>query len=364
MRGVFRNILVLCLSGLLAACGVTPDRLVVERTEYSALDGWEQDDHEAALHAFLFSCEDFRRRDDAAIIGKAELASPAHIWKRVCLRASDAMLNSGHAARDFFEAEFTPFEASNRGNRTGLFTGYYEPLLHGSKTRHGVYQTPLYRLPLDRVEGVPYFTREEIERGALEKRGLELLWVNDVVDLFFLQIQGSGRVKLDDGSVMRIAYAGQNGYSYVGIGKLMKERGLLDNVSMHSIKEWLRANPAEGQKLMWENASYIFFKQGDDTKTVGAQNVPLTAERSVAVDKRFIPYGMPLYVNTTLAGDVPYQRLMIAQDTGGAIKGPVRADIFFGFGGQAEQFAGTMKGRGGWTLLVPNAIAAGIDAQK
>jgi membrane-bound lytic murein transglycosylase A len=273
------------------------------------------------------------------------------------------------------------------GEPEGLFTGYYEPLLFGSRSPGGPYVVPLHRAPSDllridlgrfdpelagysisgRIEGnqfVPYYSRSEIEAGALEGRGLEFLWVDDAIDKFFLQVQGSGQVRLADGSITRVGYAGQNGHPYRAIGRDLIELGALqrEEVSLQSIRAWLERHPGSAASIMDRNRSYIFFEErqglGPDDGPLGAQGVPLTAGRSLAVDLRHIPMGTPVWLETTVPwpeGEAPFRHLMIAQDTGGAIRGIVRGDVFFGAGARAEAAAGRMKSRGRYAILLPKS---------
>ena len=290
------------------------------------------------------------------------------------------------AARAFFEDWFQAYRVTAEGETEGLFTGYYEPLLTGSlePLADGV---PLRRAPGDivtvdlsqfaddldgrrvrgRVDGdrlIPYFDRGEIERGALDGRSLELLWVDDPIQKFFLQIQGSGLVQLADGRLLRVGYADQNGRAYRPIGRDLVEMGELtrEAVSLQSIAAWLRANPERADEVMDKNPSYVFFQllgeAGDLEGPLGAQGVPLLAGRSLAVDRRYIPYGAPVWLETTAPfpdGDRPFERLMIAQDTGGAIRGGVRGDVFWGAGDLAERVAGHMNSRGRYYLFLPKA---------
>jgi membrane-bound lytic murein transglycosylase A len=287
-------------------------------------------------------------------------------------------------ARQFFEAWFRPWSVSDRGAETGLFTGYYEPLLHGSLTPGGAYIYPLYAKPDDMItvdlgdfaqdlEGrkitgqiqggsfVPYHDRAAIDAGALADRDLEIVWVDDPVGAFFLHVQGSGRVQLADGSELRVGYAGQNGHAYFAIGRELVARGALtkDEVSLQSIREWLAAHPGEASGVMDMNASYVFFDVLEGPGPIGSQGVPLTPERSLAVDRDFIAMGLPVWLDTTLPDGAPYRRLMVAQDTGGAIDGPVRGDVFFGAGPRAEDLAGHMRQQGRVWLLLPSLLVAG-----
>jgi len=335
---------------------------------FADLPGWDRDDLRAAWPAFMLSC--------------SKLAGAAD-WKEPCAIAKTVDANSQAAIRLFFESFFDPHQVvAPDGSSSGLITGYYEPLLRGARKKGGPYQTPLYKVPDDmviidlgsvypelankRVRGrlkgkrvVPYPSREEISRSGLP--GNELLWVDDSVEAFFLEVQGSGRVQLPDGETVRVAYADQNGRPYQSIGKWLVQKGELttEQATAQGIKAWIDGHPTRQQELFNANPSYVFFKEEKlpDPKVgpKGTLNVPLTPQRSVAIDRSQLPLGAPVYLNTTLPGDdeMPLQRLMLAQDTGGAIKGAIRLDLFFGFGSEAADFAGRMKQRGNIWVLLP-----------
>jgi membrane-bound lytic murein transglycosylase A len=301
------------------------------------------------------------------------------------------------ALRTLIERELAPWAAANGAEREGLLTGYYEPELAGSRTRSQRFRFPLYLDPRDRqvvdlgefkqelagrkITGMvrggrfrPYWDRGEIERGALAGRRLELAWVDDPVALFFLQIQGSGRVVLPDGSFVRIGYDGQNGHDYTAIGRLLIERGGLtkDEVSLQTIRAWLRSHPESAGALMNENRSYVFFRLLSGQSPEGASGVELTAGRSLAIDDEHLPYGVPLWIDSTAPAvpelgraEQPLRRLVVAQDTGGAIRGAVRADLFLGPGREAEELAGRMKQRLRYWLLLPKGVdPAGLPARE
>lgn len=348
----------------LAACSTaeSPQPSFAKRS-YDRVAGWEADAHSKALETFAISCKKLQKMPADKTIGQGVLAAPASAWQPACIAASQT---SPLEAKRFFERYFTPYLVGMGGDPEGLFTGYFEPMLQGSLSKQGMYQTPVYALPSDVKKGVEYYSRQAIDQGALQGRGLELAWVDNPVDLFFLHIQGSGKIRLDDGSVLRVGYAGKNNQAYVALGKVLIDQGYLEkaDVNMFTIKDFLARHPEKAQALMWQNPSYVFFRPlTDEGGPIGGQGVPLTALRSLAVDHRIIPYGMPLFVNTTLpqtslTPKQSFQQLMIAQDTGGAIRGAVRGDIFFGEGALAETLAGMMKGDGHYTALVPNTIAA------
>ena len=370
-----------------------PERLDLAAAGWDDLPRWDDDAVAAALPAFLASCDVFDLRPGNAPMKGAGVAGTTADWQEVCAAARKLPRADDAAVRAFFEERFLPWAASNRGDETGLFTGYYEPTLHGSRRRHGRYTVPLYSRPPElvtvdlgefrddltgrRLAGrvvdgrlVPMPERSEIEQGALSGRGLEVVWVDDPVDAFFLHIQGSGLVELDDGGSMRLGYAGQNGHPYRAIGRDLVERGIMevDEVSMQSLRRWLEEHPDEAADLMDANPSYVFFRRLGGKAPLGAQGIELTPGRSLAVDTRFHAFGTPLFLDTTLPpapdGDggaavgqpTPLSRLMIAQDTGGAIRGPVRGDVFWGPGDEAAERAGRMRQQGRLWVLLPRGL--------
>lgn len=260
-----------------------------------------------------------------------------------------------------------PMAVADYGDPNGLFTGYFEIELNGSQHRHGRFQTPIYRRPPD-LGVAPRYSRAQIEDGALAHRGLELFWVEDPIDAFFLQIQGSGRIRLENGKVVRVGYNGQNGLPYIAVGRLLVERGEIPRgkVTMASIRAWMRAHPQAGAALRREDPSYVFFRIVKGDGPIGAEGVALTPERSLAVDRRFIPLGVPIWLTAReqFIADVVVHRLVVAQDTGGAIKGPVRGDLFWGAGATAGNRAGEMDARGRYYLLLPRATATRLAAEE
>ncbi|WP_296943127.1 murein transglycosylase A [uncultured Massilia sp.] len=340
---------------------------------FDALPGWRQDDLRQAWPAWQASCRALQARAD---------------WKAACAAARQVDPNDGAAIRRHFEAWFVPnLVRAADGADAGLITGYYEAMLRGARKRGGAYQTPLYKVPDDlvtvdlasvypslkgmRLRGrlagktvVPYGTRAEIERARIP--GKELLWVDDPVEAFFLEVQGSGRVVLEDGGgTVRVSYADQNGHPYKAIGRWLVEQGELtpEQATAQGIKAWIAAHPQRRQELLNVNPSYIFFREerlpDPGVGPKGALGVPLTPARSVAIDPAFLPLGAPIFLATTApASDVPLQRLVMGQDTGGAIKGAIRADFFFGFGAQAADDAGRMKQRGQVWVLLPRPAPA------
>ncbi len=317
----------------------------VEIVRFSDLHGWADADHAAALSVFTASCD--------AIDGPE--------WAPLCALARD-----GTDARQFFELFFRPVLIG--GPAPALFTGYYEPELRGARKPDETFRYPIYRKPPELDAGEKWHSRAQIEtRGILQDRNLEIAWVDDPVDVFFLQIQGSGRVRLRDGSALRLGYAGANGHEYRSIGEELVRRGVYDRhqVSAQVIANWVRRNPEAGRELLHHNPSYVFFREIDhvppDKGPLGAMNLSLTAGRSIAVDPEYIPLGAPVWIEK--GGRTPMRRLMVAQDTGSAIKGPRRADIFFGTGAAAGRRAGHVRDAGRMIVLLPIerafAMAAG-----
>ena len=340
---------------------------------YADLPGWQDDDVREAWPALLNSC--------------AVLAVRAG-WAEACANVVAIDPSDPVAVRRFFQERFVPHQVRNLdGSLSGTVTGYYEPLLRGSRTRSGPFRTPLHRTPADlltidlaglypelknfrlrgRVVGnrvVPYFSRAELEQQN-RLAGTELLWVDDPIEAFFLQVQGSGRVLLEDSKeIVRVAYAEQNGHPYRSIGRYLIDRGelTLEQASMQGIKAWAAANPRRLQELLQANPSYVFFREEKITDPAkgpkGALAVPLTPQRSIAIDPVYIPLGAPVFLATTQPNStVPLRRLMVAQDTGGAIRNPVRADFFWGFGPDAGELAGRMKQPGQMWVLLPSVLA-------
>ena len=341
-----------------------PPRLTLAGVGYDALQGWQSDRVAAVLPALLRTCGGLAGKpDEAPLDPKTRSADFGRLgdWRPACAAAAAVPAGDDGAARKFFESAFEPFLAGNNGDSTGLFTGYFEITLYGSRQRGGPYRTPLYRRPPDATR----FTRAEIDAGALAGRGLELLWVDNPVDAFFLEIQGSGRVRLTDGRIVRVGYDGSNGKPYVPVGRLLIERGEMarDKVTMAAIRAWMTAHPKEGAALRRENPSYVFFREIAQPGPLGAARVVLTPGRSLAVDRRFVPLGLPLWLDAQERfAPEAIRRLVVAQDTGGAIKGPVRGDLFWGHGKSAADGAGAMNATGRYYLLLPRAVAARLPA--
>ena len=340
-------------------------RLTLAPARYEELLGWRDDSVAAAIPAFLKSCGALASRSDVAAFDarpKNADFGTAGEWRPLCAAAEQLPAGDDTAARQFFETGFVPWLAGNNGESEGLFTGYFEISLTGSRKPGGAYHTPLYRRPADPTR----FTRAEIEDGALNGQGLELLWADDPIAAFFLEIQGSGRVQLPDGKIVRVGYDGSNNKPYVAVGRLLLDRGELprEQVTMANIRRWMLDHPAEGAALRRENPSYVFFREIAGAGPLGAQRVVLTPGRSLAVDRVFLPLGLPLWLEAQERfSPGNFRRLVIAQDTGGAIKGPVRGDLFWGHGALAAAGAGAMNARGHYYLLLPRTIAARLPPQ-
>jgi membrane-bound lytic murein transglycosylase A len=328
-------------------------------TDFDSIDGWKNANLQKSILAFLHSCNTFAKSSQNRLIGGQIGNISAADFRDVCDIASVVKGMSNKQIRNFFENWFKPFLVTNKlGDSKGLFTGYYEADLRGSKVKTDKYKYPVYAKPKDLGQN-PYFTRAEIEGGALKDKGLELAFVDDKVDLFFMHIQGSGRIKLEDGSVLRLGFAGRNNHSFVAIANYMAENGYLERekLSSQSVKIWLKANEDKADEVMNVNSAYTFFKISNSEYVVGGQGAPLLAEYSLAIDSDLIPYGMPLFIDTIIGSKggnkERFANLMIAQDTGSAIKGAVRGDIFFGYGKSSEEKAGSTAGKGFYYMFIP-----------
>jgi membrane-bound lytic murein transglycosylase A len=372
------------------------DELALKPVTFAALQGWADADMRAALVAFTGSCRKILARGDGDAFGGDKAYGTVGAWRSACQAALQTSAPNAASARQFFETWFAPAQAFNRAEPVGLFTGYYEPELLGSRKPTAQFATPLYARPSDlvavdlgafrpnlkgeritgRVEGaklVPYDTRAAIVGGALRDRSAVVAYVDDPTAAFFLQVQGSGRVRFADGAVVRVAYDGQNGHPYTAVGRVLVDRGEIarEALSMQAIRAWLKANPGKAPALLNENASFVFFKEqplaDPSLGAEGAQGVALTAEASLAVDLRFHGLGAPMWVEGSApadsegAADVAFRRLLIAQDTGGAIRGPVRGDVYWGSSARAESVAGRMAHKGQLFVLLPKTVVARLN---
>ncbi len=391
--GIWKNLLVLffVLLPVWAAFSLLKQQakgLRFDIVSYSDLPGWSSARVYEAAPALLKSCEKILSFADNKRLPGAGIGGSARDWKPACEALGAAQ--TAEALEGAIQENFLPLKVSIGGKSVGQFTGYYETLLHGSRTRDARYKIPLYLRPNDlvmvnlgafrrdlagrRIAGrvqngqlTPYADRKAIDGGALSGRGLELLYVDSAVDAFFLHIQGSGRVRMPDGSLVRIGYAAQNGHPYLAIGRPLVREGAIarGDVSMQSIRAWLAENPDRVDDILHQNASYIFFREltGGDGP-IGSANVSLTAGHSLAVDRRYLPMHAPIWLASShpdpasaSAQPIEFTRLMVAQDTGGAINGEIRGDVFWGFGPEAEEIAGRMANKGRYWLLLPKALA-------
>lgn len=362
-------LLVLCLPAASFAGDVT-----FKATGFSQLPGWQNSTSETlksnSLKAFSASCEKILQMPDAKILGPN--AGQVRHWKPACYKArgtlkrvkeSQLPAEQDDIARRFFESTFAPYTMSAEGNKEGLFTGYYVPELKASRKKKGQYVYPIYGVPKDLQKDVPYKTRAQINAGALKGRGLELAYAKDPVMLFFMQVQGTGRVTFDDGSVTHMGFGAKNYQPYTALGKVLVEMGALhpEKVTAPIIMQWLYKHPDKAQKVMEKNASFIFFRELKEGGVLGAQSVALTPLASLAVDKEHVALGVPLWLDASLPvksskSAKTFRALFIAQDTGSAIKGPIRGDVFFGYGAKAEWMAGHMKQYGTYYMLLPKTV--------
>ncbi len=366
------------LIAALSGCAEKPaaPKLTLTPASYTDLKDWSVDRQSEALVAFNKSCAVINNKPSSASMG---IAGRAQDWHAPCRALNGMFAARDDEARKFFETWFRPYAVNDRAK--GLFTGYYEAELNGAWQRGGAFQTPLWQRPNDlvtvdlgdfkaelkgqkitgKVENhklKPYDDRAAIAQGLLGNgRAQPLVWVDDPVGAFFLEIQGSGRIHMTDGSVVRVGYETQNGHPYTAIGKVLADEGMIERpVTMAKIRAWLKEHPDQAQTVMFKNASAVFFRRLDGEGPVGAQGVVLTPERSLAVDPSFVPLGAPMWLEPEQDGIAPSPRLVVAQDTGGAIKGPVRGDFFWGAGAKAEERAGAMQSRGIYYLLLPKTV--------
>jgi membrane-bound lytic murein transglycosylase A len=365
----------------------------LEPVGWGDLDGWTSDDHAVALATFNVSCRAIERaaafRAESAGNHAAVPQSVRAALEQVCIRAIKAGSLESEAARQFFETNFVPVRIRKLGDSAGFLTGYYDPIVDGSRFSTREFTVPLYRRPRDLVapgvaEGgpfpntgrafrrspagklVPYFDRAEIEDGALDGRHLEICWLRKPANALSIELEGSGRVRLEDGSMLRISYDAHNGYSYVPAGRALIERHLVPRtgVSPEHIRQWLHDHPEGAKEVRRQNRQVVFFRVvglGDDTETIGGQGVPLSPWRSIAVDKALHRYGTPFFIEaelplTSAVNRSSFRRVMIAQDTGSAIVGPARADLYFGAGNEAGQVADRVRQSGRFTILLPREI--------
>ncbi len=339
-------------------------------TEFKYLFKWQQDNHAKAYSAFQRSCQYWRKLSKQKRMPGIYRLGTVGDWVSLCKKNVIA-----GQEKQFFEQWFKPYAIQDKNSFDGLFTGYFIPQLRGSYTKTSIYNVPIYKKPYDLIKRsgrtgrmawgkfVKYYSRAEIYDGALSNKGLELLWVDSDVDAFFMEVQGSGRVLMDDGHLQGVSYGSKNGHAYFAIGKALVDSGAISkaDISMQTIRAWIKANPEKKQELLRKNRSYVFFRLTDvepNTGAVGAMNVPLTGQRSLAIDRKKLPLGVPLWLDVAhpIKADTQIRQLMMAQDTGGAIKGAIRGDFYWGEGLEAGELAGEMKSKGRFFILIPRNL--------
>ena len=366
----------------------THDQLKLTKVKWTDLPGWTDDKHGEAVPAFLVSCVKLADLKDDQPVGADGHGGTAKQWRRACDKASKLKKGDDKAARDFFEAEFTPFEAAGKAGPVGKLTGYFVQEINASRKKGGKYTIPILSRPAElvmvdlgqfikdahgrRIWGryddkgnvVPMYTRAEIRKGVLAKQKLEIMYADDPVDVLFAQIEGSAIAIMDDGTTVWLEFDGKNGRNYRGVGALLKEKGVLVppyNGTMPGIRKWFVDNPTKFDEIVDNNTSYVFFKESKLPGAVGSQNVILTPRRSMAIDRAFIAQSTPIWVdakapNVGKPGTSPWRHLLIAQDTGGGILGAVRGDIYWGDDAAAEELGGRMGGEGRYWLLLPKGV--------
>lgn len=368
-RRSYLSILVFLLCFGIAGCSSIkfPETRTVKLSQisFSEIDDWDQDRHAAAMEAFVKSCDKMLNLDPENPASKlTTIGGSAIDWQVPCMEATFQGEFNDEEAKSFFEKWFQPYRVTDETNNLhGTLTGYYEIELKGSRTRHGEYQYPVYMRPndVDHLKGTPHLEHAAINDGVLDGKGLEIAWVNNRARLYFMHIQGSGVIHLEEGGEIRVGFDGHNGYRFQGINQALREENFRLKSSKNTVMDWLHANPERCFRVIESDPSYVFFREVDATSAIGGHGVPLKTERSLAVDSGLYPYGMPIWVDTDLPNTHAYRarkysRLMIAQDAGGVIKGPARGDVFFGRGKKAEQVANRFKTKGTFFALFPRTV--------
>jgi len=369
----FAILLATAVTAAASATGVHLRHAQTEPVSFAALEGWKDDDQKAAFEAFLKSC-------GAILNGTRAMRAARPLYGamfKVCERAVAAGDLDRDRARGFFEDNFRPVRVMPAGQTQGFFTGYYETEVEGSRFPSNEYTVPIYSAPADAVKRHQSkvfgdLDRTKIEDGALAGKELEICYVRSPIDAFFAQIQGSTRVKLDSGKLLRLNYVASNGLPYTPVGKFLIERGIVsrEEMSMDKIRDFMEANPEEGQELRRKNRSFVFFQEtplNEKDECIGAQGIPLTPGRSLAVDKKIHVYGTPIWIDAEFPieserPETKFRHLLVAQDTGSAIVGPARADIYFGHGEEISHIAGRIKQYGQFVMLVPQGVPVKGDA--
>lgn len=359
----------------------------LNRVSFESLDNWQQSRLNSSLKAFKKSCQSFLKRPAERFVGSTMIPMTVNDWLPSCQKALSMDSNDNEATHQFFEDYFDVYQVGDNKTKDGLFTGYYSPVIKGSLEKTKTYNVPLYQKPKNLVladlsefskslpnkhivgrlvgnQFKPFYTRAEIDNGAIDKAASVLAWIKSDIDRSFLQIQGSGIILLEDGTKLYAGYDGQNGKAYTALAKVLIDKGAMtrDSASMQKIRAYLEKNPQEKPAVLHSNESFVFFKKQQQTGAIGSQGVVLTDEVSLAVDTNFVPLGVPLWLETSApaAGNYksqqPFHQLMVAQDTGGAIKGLVRGDIYWGSSEKAASTAGKMKNTGQYYLFLPKSV--------
>lgn len=352
---------------------LAPERVALQPVEVYRLDGWQSDRFSQVLPALQRSCKAYAKMPANKPVGKTALGGYAGDWHPICKDLLARSFASDAALRSYLEQNFNAYLVSSTRGDEGTFTGYYTAHLRASLTPSQRYATPLYAAPQNwkSLTGNAGLTRQAIEQGALRGQGLELIWVSDPVDAFMLHIQGSGIATLPDGRQVALRYAGNNGHKFKGITEALVAQGYdkkKEGLTMTAVAAWLKRNPTKARQIMWANPRFIYFSMSNEPDTIGAMGVPLTATRSLAVDPAFIPLGVPLWLSTSFLDEDgkrhPINRLMVAQDTGAAIKGAVRGDFFWGAGPEAQWAASRMKNPGRYAILLPKSHVKGLPSSQ
>lgn len=377
MPKIIVSLLLILLTGCFEKSAELPlaENVRLEKTSFSALSGWQNEDFASVIEVFAKNCQVILRNSKPYIYdAKIKISTPE--YQDVCRRFANQKISDGKAMKNFIEQNFVPYAVTNNGNADGKFTSYYEAVIRASKTKHGAYQYPIYGKPNDLIEinlrdfdselpntrlvgriennkFVPYYNRKDIENGNINAP--VLMWADDLVDIHFMQIQGSAVAQMDDGSEVRIGFADSNGRKFKGIGSILIEKGKIrrEDSSMPKIREWLRNNPQKAKDLMAENERFIFQRLTDTDGPVGAYGISLTAGRSLAVDNRYIPLGSMMWLDSHNPDNGKIRKIVFAQDIGSAIKGVVRGDYFWGHGEDALYHAGRMNSTGKYYILAP-----------
>jgi membrane-bound lytic murein transglycosylase A len=349
---------IIFFSALLINACAHKDSLKLQKVSFAQLDNWPKENYLEAVKAFAKSCKSYDKKNWQRFLYNQDIVFNANEYDKYCKLSQQDFL-SNKDAKIFFEDNFSPYLIKNNNQKTGLFTGYYEPIIHVASAPSKKYKYPIYAKPHNLDKIIPYFSRKQIEFGAIKNNNLEIAYTNDLVELFFLHIQGSGIIKYKNGLMQRLSYDGKNGHKYFSIGKYFLEKKYdFSEINADFIKAELKKDEKIATDIMHLNPSYVFFKINNNNYAIGGQGTELTAERSIAIDKTYLPYGALFWLSLENNNDNPYKdfnRLVVSQDNGAAIKGVIRADIFFGSEGKAKFYASHMKAKGEYYILLPKS---------